>query len=335
MLHHDVACQIYDWDGDGQNEIVVAVKDAVVELDGATGKERRRFAIPPDASDCIVFANLTGGERATDILVKTRYGQIWAFDRGGKLLWTVTSPAGYRTAHQPRPIDIDGDGRDEIVAGYALLNPDGTVRWDLADSGLPLENGHLDCARVFHKGNTPPESRLVLTHCTAGCIEMTDGDGAVVWAVTGHHFQSIDIGKLCPDVPGNQIVVDVASPHEPDNALWVLDDQGNSLGRIVSKDCRIHTLVDWHGNGVESIVLPSARALFDGRGRKIGIFDVPVAEVAPVEHACAKGDMAGSGRSDLILSGNPASDICVFRNEMGKTAGRAVPLGTGVNFTLY
>ena len=122
-LHHDVACQIYDWDGDGKNEVVLLTEGFLVELDGATGKERRRFPIPPEATDCLAFVNLSGGERATDVLVKTRYSQIWAYNYDGKLLWTVENPGGYRTAHQAIPIDIDGDGKDEIMAGYALLNP--------------------------------------------------------------------------------------------------------------------------------------------------------------------------------------------------------------------
>jgi hypothetical protein len=58
-LHHDVACQIHDWDGDGRNEVVVCTEGYLVELDGATGKERRKIPIPPNATDCLVFANLS------------------------------------------------------------------------------------------------------------------------------------------------------------------------------------------------------------------------------------------------------------------------------------
>ena len=118
-LHHDVACQVYDWDGDGKSEVVLCGDGVLVELDGATGQERRRLPIPRDASDCLTFANLSGGPRATDFLVKTRYTQIWAFRRDGRQLWTVAQPGGYRTAHQAVPIDLDGDGRDEIMAGCA------------------------------------------------------------------------------------------------------------------------------------------------------------------------------------------------------------------------
>lgn len=330
-LHHDVACQIHDWDGDGRNEVVVATKDAVVELDGATGKEKHRFPIPRDSSDCIVFANLSGGERASEVLVKTRYGQIWAFSRDGQLLWTIEEPAGYGTAHQPRPMDIDGDGRDEIMAGYAMLNPDGAIMWDLEGSGLPLTPGHLDCARVFHAGQTPSDCRLALTLCGDNCVALIDGDGAVIWSVTGHHFESIDIGKVCADVPGKQVVVDIDHREVGVSPLWVLDDQGSLLGQIITDGSRHHTLIDWFGDGVESIVMGTAAAMFDGRGRKVGVFDVPAAAVG----MCAKGDMTGNGAADLIFSSNPASEVCIFANEMGAKLDAPLPLGTGTNFTLY
>jgi hypothetical protein len=62
-LHHDVACQIHDWDGDGSKEVIVCTKGYIVELDGATGGERRRIRIAAEASDCVVFADLSGRTR--------------------------------------------------------------------------------------------------------------------------------------------------------------------------------------------------------------------------------------------------------------------------------
>jgi hypothetical protein len=202
LLQFDVACQIYDWNGDGKNEVVVITADAVIELDGATGVETYRLPIPPQASDSLVFANLTGGDRATDILVKTRYSQVWAYTREGKLLWTYEVPEGYGTAHQPRPIDIDHDGRDEIMVGYAMLDSDGSRLWGLEGNDLPLLAGHLDCIRVFQDAPGPADMRLVFTLCSAGCIAMIDGTGRLVWSVTGRHFESIDVGNVCPEIPG-------------------------------------------------------------------------------------------------------------------------------------
>ena len=48
-LGYDVACHIHDWDGDGILEVIVD---------------------PEDAADCLTFVNLSGGERATDVLMR-------------------------------------------------------------------------------------------------------------------------------------------------------------------------------------------------------------------------------------------------------------------------
>ena len=109
-----------------------------------------------------MFCNLTGGDRPTDVLVKTRYSQIWAYHRDGQLLWTAEMPGGQRTAHQPRPVDLDGDGRDEIVAGYALLQHDGSLRWALDDNdpafstGKRPSVGHLDCPASLRRAARSP-----------------------------------------------------------------------------------------------------------------------------------------------------------------------------------
>ena len=332
-LHHDVACQIHDWDGDGKNEVIVAADSQLIELDGATGEEKRRLPIPRDASDCIVFADLAGRGRPEEILVKTRYGQIWAYDRAGRMLWTIEAPAGFMTAHQPRPIDIDGDGRDEIMAGYAMLDPDGRVRWDLAGSGLPMAPGHLDCVRVYQPGPTPADFRLVLTCCSAGCIAMIDGEGRPVWSVTGHHFESIDVGRPCPDVPEKQILVDVDHAQWGEGPLWLLDGNGQLLGRIVTDQSRHHLLVDWTGTGADSILAAQAHAMLDGEGRKIAVLDPPAAEGRDPVIASA-GNLTGEGRADLLLGTSPGREVCIYRNENGKPP-RPARSGTGLNFTLY
>ena len=97
----------------------------------------------------MVFCNLKGDDHPSEILVKDRYHNIYAYSHTGRLLWTVKDPGGYLTAHQPRPIDLDGDGSDEVVAGFAVLNSDGSLRWTFASAQVNLQQGHLDCARVL------------------------------------------------------------------------------------------------------------------------------------------------------------------------------------------
>ncbi len=335
-LHHDVACQVYDWDGDGRSEVVLCTEGFLVELDGATGRERRRFPLPKDATDCLVFANLSGGPRATDVLVKTRYTQIWAFDQRGRQLWTVEKPGGYLTAHQPVPIDLDGDGRDEVAAGYAMLEADGRVRWLFQSRKIRQERGHCDCFRLVRRGKTPAEFRFAMTLCGANGIALLDGNGQSIWEIAGEHFESIDVGRICPDLPGVQLAVDI--DHRPwgDGPVWVIDDQGQVRTKIRTDYARHHALLDWTGDGLSEIVVAQSRSLYDGLGRSIATLSMdPQDDLDGDERLALTGDFTGDGVPDLLLTTRAMRHVSIYRNEQGRKPDPPAPLGTEVNFTLY
>jgi len=336
IWHHDVACQIHDWDGDGKNEVVLCTKGFLVELDGATGRERRRIHIADDATDCMVFCNLSGAPRPNDVLVKDRYHRIWAYDRQGNLLWSVKDPGGYRTAHQPRPIDIDGDGRDEIMAGYAMLNADGSVRWVYQSGDVDQTRGHLDCVRIFRRGGKPEDFRLVLTCCGANNIALVDGTGDVIWEVSGHHFESVDVGRVFPGLEGQQIVVDI--DHQPlgESPICILGQKGDFLGRIVTDYSRHHCLLDWTGDGVDEILVAHNGCIYDFYGRRIGILAVSdgrrVAQ-RKGERSMLIGDLTGDGIRDIMMV--TAETVYIYANRKGRKGSEPVRLGTEFNFTLY
>jgi len=343
-LHHDVACQIHDWDGDGRPEVILCTDGFLVELEGATGKERRRLPIPPEATDCLVFADLSGKGRPTDVLVKTRYSQIWALDHSGKQLWTLQNPGGFPTAHQPVPVDVDADGREEVLVGYALVNADGTVRWALQDGGRFKGGGHMDCARVLRRGATPAECVLLLTCCGHHRLMAVDGNGGLLWEIGGHHFESIDIGKVRADRPGVQLLVDVVPTAAcgDQNELWLVGEDGEWLGRIKAEYTRFHALADLNGDGLDEIVLPHSRGVFDGEGRRTTTL---VMESQPdlyggkphaqgeIGNIVLRGDMDGDGIADVAITA-PES-VCVFRSVPPAVAPPRAPLGNGLNATLY
>ncbi|MFM8414302.1 MAG: hypothetical protein ACKOCX_06215 [Planctomycetota bacterium] len=335
-LHHDVACQIYDWDGDGRNDVVLLTEGFLVELDGATGREKRRLPIPEGATDCLVFANLSGAPRPTDVLIKTRYTHIWALDQSGRRLWTVDHPGGYRTAHQPVPIDIDGDGRDEIVAGYAMLNADGSTRWVYRSDNIPLANGHCDCCRVLRAGTTPEQFRLAMTFCGANAIAVMDGNGRTIWEVTGEHFESVDIGRMRADSPDLQLAVDI--DHQPwgSGKLWVLSEEGRVETKITVDYARHHALVDWTGDGVSEIVIAQPRTLYDGGGRPLATFAMdPRDDTLGGGRLVQTGDFTADGVPDVLLTTNAMTEVLIYRNEHGRRPTPPAPLGTEVNFSLY
>jgi hypothetical protein len=334
--HHDVACQVQDWDNDGALEVVVAAERAVAVLDGKTGGEKHRFAIPEHASDCIVFCNLDGGNRPADILVKTRYTQIWAYDYLGNLRWTVKLPGGRRTAHQPRPMDIDNDGRDEIFAGYAMLNPDGSVRWVYESKTVNEKRGHLDCARILRKGKTPEEMRIVLTCCGANNLACIDGNGKILWEQPGCHYESISIGNVLPDAEGPHIVVDIDHVPENESPLMFFDRNGILQGRIMTNYCRHHRLLDWTGDALMEVVAGGNQAIYNQQGQRIGTCDL-----SGVEHrdwnlkstSVLLADMTGNGVPDIVFI--TPYHVFIFRNEKGEKPDGGHQPGAGANVTLY
>ncbi len=336
QLHHDVACQIHDWDGEGRKEVVLCTEGFLVELDGATGKEKRRLPLPKDATDCLVFANLSGGRHATDVLVKTRYTQIWALNREGKQLWTVKDPGGYRTAHQPVPVDLDGDGRDEVMAGYAMLNADGSTRWTFKSQKIEIGRGHCDCFRLVRAGQTPADFRFVMTFCGANGIALLDGNGQSLWEVTGEHFESVDVGRICAGTQGLQLAVDIDHRTWGEGPVWVLDESGQVRTRIMTDYARHHALLDWTGDGVSEIVIAQPRTLYDGTGRQVAKLAMDAQDDATGEERLAlTGDFTGDGVPDVLLTTRAVTHVYIYRNERGLKPNPLAPLGTEVNSTLY
>ncbi len=327
-LHHDVALQIHDWDNDGRNDVVLLTEGAIVVLEGATGKEQRRIAIPKEATDSLAFCDLAGNGHASDILVKDRYTNLYAYNLQGEQRWHVKYPGGYRTAHQARPMDIDGDGRDEIMAGYALLNPDGTVRWTFDSEKVEQKRGHLDCARIMTPAEAPADMRIALTCCGAKNLAVADGTGKTLWEVPGHHFESINVGHIIPGHPGPQLLVDIDHVPRGESPLCVFDADGVLLGRMIGDYCRQHRLIDWDGDGADEFAVAHSHALYGHTGTRIATFDLP-------GHATivAVGDMDGDNVPDLLFGKEDA--VYLFRNTSGKQGEQPLPLGMGVNFTLY
>src|SRR5262249_21716768 len=147
-IYSDLPVQIYDWDNDGENEVLYvrqakyaepilsptgnggAVRErakryegdaTMIVLDAKTGKEKKTFPIPAPADDSFLFADFTGRGRRQDFVVKDRYWNMWGISFEGKQLWHWKGSTG----HFPAVADVDGDGKEEVFVGFALLDHDG------------------------------------------------------------------------------------------------------------------------------------------------------------------------------------------------------------------
>jgi hypothetical protein len=145
------------------------------------------------------------------------------------------------------------------------------------------------------------------------------------------------VGRIIPNHAGLHICVDI--DHQPygKSPVWVLDEQGRSLGEIVTDYSRHHCLLDWTGDGIEEILVAHKGGLYDYQGRRIGTFNTPGAEMPEgtikYEKSMHIGDMTGDGILDVIIA--TPSTVYIYQNTNGKKSGKPVRLGTEPNLTLY
>jgi hypothetical protein len=226
----DIPAQVYDVDGDGDNEVVAVMHpggDTSVEgrfmvFDGHTGELARDFALPhSEAHDAIIFANLSGGDTAREIVLKTRYEHVWALDNDGNVLWENDA----NTGHYPWPYDFDGDGRQEVMVGYTMFGPDGDPLW-------------------VYDGASHADSMWMADMTGDGLVEiMQGGDAAIAFdALTGEQLwrqedivetQNIMTGDFLPELPGlESLGLDrIDRSAEGFDGLFLLDADGQFVWR--------------------------------------------------------------------------------------------------------
>lgn len=321
----DFPAQIYDIDHDGRLEILCVMDKKFLVLDGADGSVKESHELPAEeAHDCIIIANLTGKEQPEDIILKDRYFHMWALNRQFEVLWTHEGNLG----HFPWAADVNGDGYDEVMAGYDLLDHNGRVLWSCHE----LED-HADCLWVGDvNGDGRPE---IAVGGSVTCLYSADGEE--LWRYDGSiESQHIALGKFLPGEPGLQVAgLDrirrgdgYKGQWDGKDGMFLLDCCGREVWKEDRKTSGWLTIVDalsnWNGDGKDYIlayrrgggVMP---ALYDGNGEAAVTFS----NDGYVLH----GDLFGRGKEDVIIySGEKAWVYSGTEPEPGKMpSGKPVP----------
>ena len=312
----DYPAQVFDIDGDGSLEVLVVMDKVYKILEGSSGRIKREFPLKllpplkshdprfpegvgaPNAHDCILVANLSGNPTPKDIILKDRYENMWALDENFNLLWTHSGNVG----HFPLVYDINGDGRDEVMAGYDLLSAEGKVLWSCKD----LED-HADCLWAGDvNGDGKPEL------CVGGSVTcLYDGAGNELWRYDGSiESQHVALGKFLPDSPGLQVAgLDRIQRGDGYKGQWdgkdgmfLLDCQGREIWKEDRKTKGWLTIVDtfrnWAGEGKDYILAYRRGGgvnptLYNGRMEAVVTF--------PEDGYVLSGDLFGRECEDAVI----------------------------------
>ncbi|NMI02545.1 hypothetical protein HF638_01050 [Paenibacillus sp. SZ31] len=301
----DYPAQIVDWDGDGNNEVLCVMDKQFLVLNGETGEIKETRDLPGDeAHDCIILANLTGNQQKMDIILKDRYKTLWALDHDFNLLWKHEGNPG----HFPWVYDIDGDGKDEVMAGYDMLDHDGTLLWSCQNL-----DDHADCMWF---GDVDGDGQVEVV--IGGSVTvMMDRYGNEKWRYKDSiESQHIALGHFCTGMEGLQIAgLDriVRGDEHGKDGMFMLDSAGEEIWKE-NRTTRgwltiIEPVCNWDEGGLDYIlayrrggdVLP---ALVDGNMKTFTEF--------PKEGYAVHADLVQTGKEQIIIY--DAQEAVVYAN---------------------
>ena len=259
---------VHDLDGDGRAEVAAKIGEGdprdpdgrvrtgaewVVIWDGATGRELARAPWPDrsgfgdgesgynHASRNQLAVAYLDGKTPCLIVLRGTYtvmkAEAWDFDgQALRRLWSYSSDeAGTRHrgqgAHTTRCGDIDGDGRDEVLLGSAVLD----------DTGAPLWCTRLGHPDHFYVGDLMPlRPGLEIyygieTRQPSNGMCMVDApSGRILWGWPGptRHIHGTGLcADICPLHPGAECYDADSADHKPTGDRWLFASDGTVLRR--------------------------------------------------------------------------------------------------------
>ncbi|MBN1809639.1 MAG: hypothetical protein JW909_11275, partial [Planctomycetes bacterium] len=238
--------------------------------------------------DSFALAKLRAGTRGYDFVIKDRYANVWAYTTDMEEMWHATVSTG----HFPLIKDVDGDGLDEVFAGYALFDSDGRKIYEL-DYGDHVDG--IACERLSGRGG---EYRVALSAGEEGFI-LCDLEGKVKAKHMLGHVQKLSVGNFMPERAGLEICTINYWGNPGITAFY--DAEGNILRTLEPMPYASPIEpVNWTGDGQALVFLsghPEEGGLMDGHGRRVVTFP----DDGHPWLCGAAADVSGDERDEIVL----------------------------------
>lgn len=254
-------------------------------------------------------------------------------DHGGTVLWQWTGSTG----HFPAVADVDGDGKDEVFVGFALIDDDGRVIFEKDAQGA-----HQDACYIVR----PDDGKWRLLFGNGG-IHCLAADGTRLWHHPLGEAQHVVAGRFRTDSEMQFAVVDRTPipTHRRDANAWAIlylyDLEGKEIWRRQQEKgawCIAALRTNWlgqdapHGIFVYGHGAGRPAVIYDGDGQIVETFPMAYAPgVPPADQPDAfygfVADVWGDGRDEVVLFNGRG--LCIYANA------RPAAIPTLYNETLY
>ena len=275
---------------DGHRELITVRGNHFEVINLATGKtvaeppfphpiKHKLWVLPSGMADRP--GNVRGTDVPGDLLIRycdaesyvEEKGRLMVMDDTFNELWSIASePPGFGHTFGAQFFDVDDDGKDEVLAGYQLLSPEGVTIWKMQEGEDILGRagaGHIDFSVM---GNFAGDKELdpTIFVCSGGVYVVDGLTGRIRSAYRIGHTQSGKIGNFRPDLPGLELagrnrwgsmgIVNFINGR----GVWLNRMHPDPIGHPGGP-------VNWSGDGQELVYIGSYRGfgLYDGHGRKV------------------------------------------------------------------
>lgn len=335
---------VYDFDSDGRSEVAIKIangvrfgngatynglpdntRQAIAILDGMTGAARATAPIPTDYISAgrmnarFAVGYLDGVTPSLVAYMKNRVGtgpfnlimaayrfngssltQQWKWLRGDQ-----DAPDGHNT----RVIDVDGDGKDEVVEIGFVLNGDGTLKYSLAPRGVQ----HGD---RFHIAKIDPDRPGLQGYG----VQQDNPSGLRDYyydAATGNMiWQHVEAGTA--DV-GRGVAGDI-DPRHPGMEVWAFSGVYNA-----PTNQRVSTAYPWPQMGILWDGDTAMELLVDGKFEKWNAESSTTSRLVTTWHFGAingprsqpafVGDILGDWREEAVYSNGSFDELIIFTTD--------------------